>query len=94
MFSFKVYKTPKEVLVSVCDIEILGKELEEGFEVKEEFYGGSECEEDGLMDILGEATIINAVGNKVVEFLIREELVEEEKTIKIGDVLHAQVARL
>jgi hypothetical protein len=94
MFSYKIFRVPKEVLVSVCDQEILGKKLEENFEVKEDFYGGKNCGKEELREILGEATIINAVGNGIVDFLIKENFVEKEKTIKIGGVLHAQVAKL
>ncbi|UCG95226.1 MAG: DUF424 family protein [archaeon] len=94
MFSYKIFRVPKEVLVSVCDQEVLGKKLDENFEVDEKFYGGKNCGKDEIRKILEEATIINAVGNIIVDFLINENFVEKEKTIKIGGVLHAQVAKL
>lgn len=96
MFSYKVFRVQKEVLVAVCDKELLGEKLEwePEFEVKESFYGGKTCEELELKKILEEATIINAVGNRIVEFLIKENFVNEKNVLKIGGVLHAQVVTL
>ena len=93
MFSYKIFKMPKDTLVAVCDQEILGKKFENDiiFEIKEDFYGGNNCGEDELREILKDATIINAVGNKVIAFLVKENFVNKKGIIKIGDVLHAQV---
>jgi len=95
MFSYKVFRVPEEVLVAVCDREILGKKFGEmEFEVSESFYGGGICGEEELREILKEATIINAVGNKIIDFLVKENIVDKEGIIKIGDVSHAQVFTL
>jgi len=96
MFSYKIFKTPKEVLVAVCDKEILGKKFHEDirFEVKKSFYGERVCGEEELKEILKEATIINAVGNNAIDFLIKENLVDKKRIIKIGDTYHAQVVAI
>ena len=96
MFSYRIFRTQKEVLIAVCDKEILGKKFQWNpvFEVKENFYGGELCGEGELKAIIEEATIVNAVGNRVVNFLIKENFVDENNVIKIGDVLHAQVVTL
>jgi len=92
MFSYNVFRTGKEILVAVCDREILGKNFGDAdFRVNEKFYGGNSCSEDELKEILDEATIINAVGNKIIDFLFRENIIDEKGIIKIGDVPHAQV---
>ena len=96
MFSYRIFKVQKEVLVAVCDKEILGKKFRWNpiFEVKESFYGGNTCGEKELKEILKNATIINAVGNRVIDFLIKENFVDENNVIKIGDVFHAQVVTI
>lgn len=93
MFSYKIFKTPKDTLVAVCDKNILGKKFENEiiFEINEDFYGGNDCGEDELREILKDATIINAIGNKIIDFLVKEKLVNKKGIIKIGDVSHAQV---
>lgn len=95
MFSYKIFRVPNEVMVSVCDEDILGKELgDSGFKVSEDFYGGDICGEEELREILKEATIINAVGNKIVSFLVGEKIIDKRNVIKIGGVSHAQVVTL
>lgn len=92
MFSYSIFRTPKEVLIAVCDQEILGKKFGDmNFEVKESFYGGEVCGEEELREILKDATIINAVGNRIIDFLRKEKIVEEKGILNIGDVSHAQV---
>ena len=93
MFSYKIFKTPNDTLVAVCDKDILGKKFENDvvFEVSENFYGGDDCGEDELREILKNATIINAIGNKTIDFLVKEKLVNKKGIIKIGDVSHAQI---
>ncbi len=95
MFSYNVFKIPGEVMVSVCDIDILGKSLgSSGFEVKKDFYGGKKCSGDELREILKQATIINAVGTKTVDFLIKEKIIDKDRIIIIDGVPHAQVVTL
>jgi hypothetical protein len=92
MFSYRIFRTPKEVLVAICDQEILGKKFGDiNFEVKASFYGGEACGEEELREILKDATIINAVGNRIIDFLRKENIVEEKGILNIGDVSHAQV---
>lgn len=95
MFSYNIFKIPGEVMVSVCDCDILGKSLgSSGFEVKKDFYGGKKCTGEGLREILGKATIINAVGKKTIDFLIKEKVIDKKKIIIIDGVPHAQVITL
>lgn len=95
MFSYNVFKTPGDVIVSVCDREILGKCLgDSGFEVKDDFYGGNECGGEKLREVLKEATIINAVGTKAINFLVKEKIIEKNNVIMVGGVPHAQVVTL
>ncbi len=93
MFSYRIFREKKEVLVAVCDKEILGNEIDadKKVNVSEKFYGGEFCTEEELKKILSEATIINAIGNNVVNFLISEGIASSEGTIKVGGVLHAQI---
>ena len=93
MFSYSLTKVRKEVLLAVCDLEILGRTLDEEmrFQVSESFYGGRKCSEDMLAELIEEATIINAVGSNIIRFLVEKGYVEEDKVIRVGGVPHAQV---
>jgi len=94
MFYYKIFNVGSDVLLAVCDENLLGKEIhfdDSVFEVKKDFYGESKCSVGEIIGFLEKATIINAVGNEIVKLLIKEGYVEDGKTIEIGGVLHAQV---
>jgi len=97
MFYCKTYKWKKDFLVAVCDKEIINREFlfnDIIFKTNEEFYGKEIHTEEDIKEILSKATIINAVGKNIIELLIKEDLIEKEKIIKIGETLHAQMVRL
>lgn len=90
----KVYRVRGEVLVAVCDSDIVGKtfrEKELKIEVKESFYGESEFGEDDVSRALKRATIANITGKKAVNLAIKIGIIDEKNVLKIGDCLHAQM---
>ncbi|MBQ5397460.1 MAG: DUF424 family protein, partial [Candidatus Methanomethylophilus sp.] len=77
-FYFKVHKHPTETVVAICDEEILGQTFKgDGmtFTVAEPFYKGVLAEEEFILDNIGQFTILNIVGNRIVELALREGLI-------------------
>jgi hypothetical protein len=65
-----IIKQGGHVLVAACDAELLGKTLKYGkitFEVRKEFYGGSLVYLEEAFEMIRGGTIINLVGEMVVE---------------------------
>ena len=86
-----------EIIVAVCDIELLGEKFREGekrIEIYKSFYGGTAIEEDELKAYLEMATIINLVGERAVEKAIQLGYVDPEKVLRIGAAVHAQAATI
>ncbi len=97
MFRLKVYRVRGEVLVAVCDSEIVGRVFREGdlkIEVKEEFYGTEEVGEEEVKRALRQATIANITGRRAVELAIKMGIVDKNRVLKIGECLHAQMVVL
>lgn len=96
MFSYKVFKTGNDVLLAICDDEILGKTFSAGeIEITvSEFYKGGKCNEAEALKLVRKATIINAVGNRIIKLLAEKNMVSSDSVLKIGDVLHAQVVAM
>ncbi len=97
MFRLKVYRVRGEVLVAVCDSEIVGRVFREGdlkIEVKEEFYGTEEVGEEEVKRALRQATIANITGRRAVELAIKMGIVDRNRVLKIGECLHAQMVVL
>jgi hypothetical protein len=85
------------VLLAMCDAEILGKTLRDGkivFCVKEEFYKGSVVDVEEAMCMIENSTIVNMVGKNVVKRAIEKGYVHPEAVLNIKGVPHAQIVRL
>ncbi len=97
MFRLKIYRVRGEVLVAVCDSDIVGKTFREGdlkIEVKESFYGERDVGEEEVKRALRMATIANITGRRAVELAIRIGIVDRENVLKIGECWHAQMVVL
>src|ERR1700690_1518426 len=85
------------VLLAVCDCELLGKTLREGkivFRIKDEFYNGRKASVDEAMGMIDNSTIVNLVGKTCVEKAIAEGYVHPDAVIKIEGVPHAQIMKI
>jgi hypothetical protein len=90
-------KIGRNVLLAVCDCELLGKTLREGkivFHVKDEFYNGRKATLDEAMSMIDNSTIVNLVGKCCVEKAIDKGYVHPEAVLKIEGVPHAQIVKL
>jgi len=93
----KLRKIGNNVLLSICDAEILGKTLHEGkivFQVTEEFYKGAEVELEEAIAMIENSTIVNMVGKNVVQKAVEKGYVHPEAIIKIEGIPHAQIVKL
>jgi hypothetical protein len=92
-----IKKVGENVLLAVCDCDLLGKTLREGkivFRVKDEFYKGRKTTVDEAVGLIGNSTIVNLVGKHCVEKAIAKGYVHPEAVLKIEGVPHAQIVKL
>ena len=92
----KIYETAGDVLVAVCDENILGEKFFfKGliFEVKESFYRGEKKNLEEIKPILERATILNLVGVETVRKCIEWKYIKKDSILYIGDTVHAQMVR-
>jgi hypothetical protein len=90
-------KIGNNVLLAMCDAEILGKTLRKGkifFHVKEEFYKGTKVSIEEAIGMIENSTIVNMVGKNVVQKAIEKGHVHPEAVINIEGVPHAQIVKL
>lgn len=96
-FYFKVHKHPEEVVVAVCDEEILGRTFRsDGLKlfVSEVFYKGEVVDEEELRSRIGTFTVLNLAGNRCVDIAIELGIVDPDNVFVIGGVKHAQAVTL
>jgi hypothetical protein len=90
-------KVGRNVLLAVCDCELLGRTLKEGkivFQIKNEFYNGRKATVEEAMGMINNSTIVNLVGKCCVEKAIAQGFVHPEAVLKIESVPHAQIVKL
>ena len=92
-----IKKVGQNVLLAVCDCDLLGQTLRDGkivFHVKNEFYNGRKATVDEAVGLINNSTIVNLVGKNCVEKAIAEGYVHPEAVLNISGVPHAQIVKL
>lgn len=87
----------QHVLLTICDAELLGKVLRDGeivFEVREDFYKGPKVSVGEAVDLVGQSTVVNMVGQRIVGKAIEKGLIHPDAVLKISGVPHAQILKL
>lgn len=89
--------TPKGLLVSVCDRDVLGETFVNGevsLTVDPDFYDGERVEADRVVESLAKAQVANLVGVEVVDLAIEHGFVDPAQVLEIEDTKHAQFLRM
>ncbi len=87
----------RNVLLAICDCEVLGRTLREGkivFHVKNEFYKGGRVSVEEAVNMIENSTIVNMVGKNCVESAIKKGYVHPEAVLHIEGIPHAQIVKL
>jgi hypothetical protein len=87
----------KNILLTICDADLLGKTLREGkivFCVKEDFYRGKRVDVEDAVVLIENSTIVNMVGRNVVERAMEKGYVHPDAVLNIEGVPHAQIVKI
>jgi len=91
----KVHKnTNGQIILAICDKEILGKKFIQGdlqLDLTSDFYRGEEKTEEEILKIIKNAYILNIVGESSIKFALEHKLIDKERIIFVSGVPHAQL---
>ncbi|MEM4577116.1 MAG: DUF424 family protein [Candidatus Nezhaarchaeales archaeon] len=93
----KVHQHGKDLIVAICDEDLLGKTFSEGavkIEVSERFYGGEKMDVKEAMKIAKRASIANFLGKNSVKYAIRCKLVHKDAVVVVASIPHAQMIKI
>ncbi|MHC1601562.1 MAG: DUF424 domain-containing protein [Candidatus Nezhaarchaeales archaeon] len=93
----KVHYHGKDVVVAICDEDLLGKTFTDGpikIEVSEKFYGGEKVKIEEAMKIAKKATIANFLGKNSVKYAIKSKLIHKDAVIEVASIPHAQLIKI
>jgi len=94
--SIKTHKARGQVVVAMCDAELLGRKLKDGkvqITLNEGFYGGDLFDDDetGIFNLLRGASSYNIFGERSVAVAVRYNIVDRSTVRLVDGVPHAQV---
>ncbi len=91
------YDAEGQVIVAVCDKDILGRKFREGelvLKLDEGFYKGDEAGEEEVKGALAIATIANIAGEKSIACAVECGCIDPSAIIRIEGVPHAQMVQI
>ncbi|MDD5650760.1 MAG: DUF424 family protein [Candidatus Nanoarchaeia archaeon] len=96
-FKFYVKTHDENLIVAICDSDLIGKTFEEKdlqLKVSENFYKGILLNEEEIIEIMKQAKNLNLVGTNIIELGLKLNLIEKEHILYINKIPHAQVFEL
>jgi hypothetical protein len=90
----KIHRSGREVLVAVCDSELMGKRFDDGnlhIEIKDDFFGDEKVNVMEIEKALASATIANMVGERAVECAVKLGYISKENILMIKGIPCAQM---
>lgn len=96
-FCYQLYEIQKETILAICDSRIAGRVFTEDrvvLNAKKSFYCAHECGPIKAKRLFEQATIINATGERIVNLLLEQNLVDRDRILWVNGVPHAQMVKL
>ena len=92
MFWCKIHSVKGQIIVAICDKDLLGKKIgkELKINVSEAFYGEDLIDEKKASELMGRSAICNILGKNIIELAIEKKFITKENIMFIGDIPHAQ----
>lgn len=87
--SIKVHKRNTEVVIGICDAELLGKVLKQGkfrFDISKHFFEGPEISIQEAIPLIDSSPNLNAVGSNIISYLIQRKLVHKDSLVVIENI--------
>ena len=97
MFWIKVFQTRYDLVVAICDENLIEKELklkDHKIKVSKTFYGGRLVDEKIALYMMKKATIGNLIGEEIVGIAAKNGFITRENVILINGTPHAQYVKI
>jgi len=88
-FSVKVSNYQKSLMLNICDVELLGKQISQdelNIHISESYYGEKLVDKEEAKSLLQNSSIINMVGKEIVSLSIELGIGTESGIKTISDI--------
>ena len=95
-FSFKVFRD-SYILLAIADKDIVGKTFKSNdleIFITKDFYHEDFCDDKKALELIKQATIVNAMGKNIIDLLVKEDFVKRENVLKPCGVPHVQIVNM
>ncbi len=95
MFWCKIFQTKYDLVVAICDQELLDKQIGQNpvIKVSRNFYGERIIDEDTAVKLMKKATIGNLIGKRIIDLAEKNGFIIRKNIILINDIPHAQFVK-
>lgn len=93
MFWGKVFFTKEDVVVAICDEDLIEKKIKHD-KISKNFYGEMLIDGDVATKLMKKATIGNLMGKEIIKLAKKGGFITKENIILIGGIHHAQFVKL
>lgn len=94
MIVAKLHRRGNDLLLAVCDKKLLGKKLNDDVFIDPHFYGNETINEQELISLMKDATIINLFGNETIDIAIKFGHCTKDTIRLIDNVAHVQIVKM
>jgi hypothetical protein len=97
MFFGKTHDNGKDIVVAICDKDLMGKTIEgdtSQVTISDSFYGNEEISEEKAIEMIKGCTIANLMGDSIVTLAQDQGFITKENVISINGVRHAQFVKI
>jgi len=97
MFWAKAFRTRYDIVVAICDENILDKELKwkkQKIKISKNFYGERLIDEKIAVRLMYKATVGNLFGKEIVSVAEKSGFITKENIILIDGIPHAQFVKV
>jgi hypothetical protein len=96
IYALRKIKYQETQIINICDLGIVGKKINQGdftINISKEYYYSEEITKDEATDLLRHASIINLVGNDIVELAIDLHLAKRNSVKIIENIPFLMIFR-
>lgn len=89
IFALRKIKYQETTMINICDIDLLGKEIDKGdfiIDISKDYFLEEEIDENEAIILLKSSSVLNLVGKKIVELALRLKLAKENSVKVIGNI--------
>ena len=89
IFALRKIKYQETTMINICDIDLLGKEIDKGdfiIDISKDYFLEEEIDEKEAIILLKSSSVLNLVGKKIVELALRLKLAKENSVKVIENI--------